>query len=380
VNSERIVAFAETLAQTAAAGGGAKALAARLAEATGCAVLLEDARWQPIAASETAGATVSARAILEDGAPGRALKVVAGESHVGWLSVTCNGARNDTAVIDLLMRLASAAIAVELARGADGDRGGRRKVFWERLLERAYHDAGAVRDDAAARGIALAPAYLAVALEPDNAEVPGAREQLRALATAVFRSRDADAGILERGAAVFLFVPAGREVDASNARTAAMLLPKNSAKRHPDLRFSGGVGTVETPLALYLSAERAQAALSIGRRVFGAGRVCVYDELGAYPLLYEGADVRRLEGFARRVLEPLREYDRKQQTELERTLRLFFAVGQNVKTAAAELSVHRHTVFYRLRQIGEICGCSLDNPHDQLTLRLAVAIDALHSS
>ena len=382
MNSERIVAFAETLAQTAAAGGGAKALAARLAEATGCAVLLEDARWQPIAASESAGAAVSARAIVEGGAPGRALKVVAGETHVGWLSVACNGTSEAAGALDLLMRLASAAIAVELARGADGDRGGRRRIFWERLLERAYHDAGSVRDDATARGIALAPAYLTVALEPEGADAPGphAREELRAVAAGVFRSRDADVGMLERGAALLLFVPAGREVDASNARTAAALLPKNAAKQHPQLRFSGGVGTVETPLALHLSAERAEAALAIGRRVFGAGRVSAYDELGAYPLLYEGADVRRLETFARRVLEPLREYDRKHQTELERTLRLFFAVGQNVKTAAAELSVHRHTVFYRLRQIGEICGCSLDNPHDQLTLRLAVAIDALHSS
>jgi len=108
--------------------------------------------------------------------------------------------------------------------------------------------------------------------------------------------------------------------------------------------------------------------------------VVAYDELGAYPLLYEGADVLRLQGFARRVLAPLRAYDEKHQTELERTLRLFFAVGQNVKTAAAQLNVHRHTVFYRLRQIGEIAGCSLESPHDQLTLRLAVAIDALHSS
>jgi DNA-binding PucR family transcriptional regulator len=44
------------------------------------------------------------------------------------------------------------------------------------------------------------------------------------------------------------------------------------------------------------------------------------------------------------------------------------------------LNVHRHTVFYRLRQIAEICARSLDAPHDQLTLRLAVAIDELHDA
>jgi DNA-binding PucR family transcriptional regulator len=56
---------------------------------------------------------------------------------------------------------------------------------------------------------------------------------------------------------------------------------------------------------------------------------------------------------------------------------LYFSVGENVKTAAEQLNVHRHTVFYRLRQIGEICACKLDDPHDQLTLRMAMAIDAL---
>ena len=64
----------------------------------------------------------------------------------------------------------------------------------------------------------------------------------------------------------------------------------------------------------------------------------------------------------------------------EGAIKVARSVGQNVTTAAERLSVHRHTVFYRLRQIGEICGRSLESPHDQLTLRLAVAIDVLHST
>jgi purine catabolism regulator len=97
-------------------------------------------------------------------------------------------------------------------------------------------------------------------------------------------------------------------------------------------------------------------------------------------MLLRGHAVKEeLRAFADTILEPLRAYDEKHQTELIKTLRLYFAVGQNVKVAAAELSVHRHTVFYRLRQIGDISGYDLDSPHDQLTLRTAMAIDALHS-
>jgi purine catabolism regulator len=118
----------------------------------------------------------------------------------------------------------------------------------------------------------------------------------------------------------------------------------------------------------------------IARRLFGGSRVMPYDDLGVYPLLLRGgATSNELREFSDRILAPLRAYDEKHQTELIRTLRLYFDVGQNVKTAAAELSVHRHTVFYRLRQIAEISGHDLDSAHDQLTLRTAMAIDALNA-
>ena len=319
------------------------------------------------------------------GAPQRSVQIAAGNVHVAMLSVFGNGAtaarNDDRRDLDLLIRLTGAAIGAELARQPDTARG-RRAAFWDRLIARTPHDSNAARDDAAASGIALAPAYLAIALEReggDDGERPGDLAELRTVAAEAFRSGDADTGLLERGATLLIFVPAAREVDASNARTAAALLPKTAAKRKAPLRFSGGVGTVQTPLALHQSADAAETALAIGRRVFGTGRVASYDDLGAYPLLYEGADVHRLQTFARRVLAPLRAYDEKHQTELERTLRLLLRCRpERQDGCAARLNVHRHTVFYRLRQIGEICACSLENPHDQLTLRLAVAIDALH--
>jgi PucR family transcriptional regulator, purine catabolism regulatory protein len=380
---EAVVEFAEALANIAAGGGGAKALTAHLAAVSGGGVLLEDVQWRHIAAAGSERMPASARAVVESRAAGHTVQVCIGDLQLAWLSVFTNGEeRGQRERIALLMRVAASAIGVELARELDGGRG-RRRMFWERILAGAYHDANAAHDDAAARGIALAPAYLTIALEAESTDPATARAELPELRTVVaeaFRSSDADLGFFERGAALLVFVPALREIDASNARVAATLLPKTLAKRKTQLRLSGGVGTVEAPLNLPASAAKAEAALAIGRRIHGAGRIAAYDELGAYPLLYEGADANRLQSFAERVLRPLRAYDEKHQTELERTLKLYFAVGQNVKTAAAQLNVHRHTVFYRLRQIGEICASSLESPHDQLTLRLAVAIDALHTN
>ncbi|MBV8284529.1 MAG: helix-turn-helix domain-containing protein [Candidatus Eremiobacteraeota bacterium] len=371
---EAIVEFAEGLARIAASGGGAKALAAHLAETIHTGVLIEDSQWHHLAAAGPGATPPSARH-----APDRAQPIMAGTVQVGWLSI---GEAHRELAHDAvhLVRLTASAVGVELARNGETGRG-RRRIFWERLVGRTYHDTTAARDDAAARGVVIAPAYVAVALEAESE--PGGdsaadRAELRAVAAEAFRGGDADVGFFERSAALLVFVPAVREIDASNARTAATLLPKSAAKRAAHLRLSGGIGRVESLLSAYQSVESAEAALAIGRRVFGPGRVVAYDDLGAYPLLYEGADVDRLKRFAEATLAPLRAYDEKHQTELARTLALYFAVGQNVKTAAERLSVHRHTVFYRLRQIGEICGRSLESPHDQLTLRLAVAIDVLH--
>jgi len=382
---ETVVAFAERLAQIAAAGGGATEIAGCLSETTGTAVLVEDSQWRRIARAGAGVMPGSARETVESGAAGRALRIASGNAHVGWLSAFDNGVTDAHALADadleLLMRVAAAALAAELSRHPDAPRE-RRNAFWRRLLERQHRDPDAARDDAAGSDVTLAGAYLTVALEREtnDGRAGGDLAELRAVARDTFRSEDAGVGMLECGATLLIFLPAAREVDASNARTAATLLPKTVAKRAKPLQLCGGVGTVEPPIELHRSADAAQTALSIGRRLLGDGRVTSYDDLGAYPLLYEGADLRRLQTFARSVLAPLRAYDEKHQTELERTLRLFFETGQNVKTAAARLNVHRHTVFYRLRQIGEICACTLESPHDQLTLRLAVAIDALHSS
>lgn len=375
---EDIVEYAEGLSRIAASGGGPKALTAHLAHATGGGVLLEDERWHPLAAAGSRGVPASARAVVEAGAPGTAVRVRAGNAPSGWLSLF---GPSDDAVASLLLRLTAAAIGVELARESRPPRD-RREGFWDGVLSRTFHDAAAMREEAAAHGIALAPSYVAIALESEPSGDAGdaAPASLRALAADLFRSGDADVGLAERGITLFVFVPAARAVDASNAKTAATLLPKSLARRKPPLRVSGGVGGVEPLANLQAGAAAAEAALAIGRRVYGAGTVAAFEDLGAYALLYRGADVERLRAFSAETLAPLRAYDEKHQTELERTLKLYFQVGQNVKTAAEQLHVHRHTVFYRLRQIAEIASRSLDSPHDQLTLRLAIATDELHQS
>jgi len=369
---DQLVEFAEGLARVAASGGGPTALAAHLAEITGAGILVEDADWRHIATAGKGPLPATARGL--DNGRASVIPISAGSTQLGWLSIFPPSEDKIDALAPIA-RLAASSIAVELARDAGGVRG-RRRAFWERLIGQGYHDAGSAREDASARGITLAPTYLCIALEAEPSE--DAMNELRSAAGEAFRV-EGDSSMLERGATLVVFVPAQREVDIANARTAASLLPKSIAKRNAALRVSGGVAPPSPVLEMHRAFERASAALAIARRLYGGGRIASYDDLGAYPLLYSGASVEELRTFAQSALEALRAYDEKHQTELERTLRLYFDSGENVKTTASDLSVHRHTVFYRLRQIAEISGRSLESPHDQLTLRLAIAIDALNT-
>jgi hypothetical protein len=373
VKPENLVEFAEALARITASGGGAKALTAHLARVTHCGVMLEDAQWRPLATAGSNAMPKSARSIVEEQSPGRAARVQNGQAHLGWLSLFGTNAQMDG---DLLLRLTAAAIGVELAR--DGAPRSRHGSFWSGFFEEQVADVNILREEAAAAGIRLAAQYCVVVLEVDAPSTASSGE-LQALASQAFAGDDTDRGFCARDPRLYVFVPAARAVDASNARTAAALLPRSAARRTSALAISGGVGRVESIATIRRSIATADAALAIGRRVVGAGHVPAYDALGAYPLLYEGADAPRLRAFADTVLAPLRAYDAKHQTELERTLKLYFDVGQNVKTASERLNVHRHTVFYRLRQIAEISSRSLDSAADQLTFRLAIAVDELHA-
>jgi PucR-like helix-turn-helix protein/diguanylate cyclase with GGDEF domain len=393
--SEALLGYAESLARVAASGGGAQALAAHLAAAIDAAVLVEDAQWRHLAVAGTGERAIppSVRDLLPKDADGeepvalappadaraRAYPVRAGEARLGWIAVFPTGSRmhEDRAA---MIRLTAAQIAVELSRDAGGGRG-RRRGFWDRLLARAYEDPLEAKEDAQARGIALAPGYVAVAVEGDGLDETVAAQknaEIRRVCVDTLGTRTGEVVVVERGSGFFFLVPAPLEVDAANARTAATLIPRGMQRAGLDVKIVGGVGRHAEMIHVAQSVDESREAMIIARRMFGGGRVMPYDDLGVYPLLHRtGATREDWRAFATRVLEPLRAYDEKHQTELVRTLKLFFDVGQNIKEAAGRLNVHRHTVFYRLRQIGEIGRLDLDSPHDQLTVRAALAVDAL---
>ena len=118
------------------------------------------------------------------------------------------------------------------------------------------------------------------------------------------------------------------------------------------------------------SAQEALRALRIGINLRRAERVHRYAEVEILDLVQ--IDSANTAEFMQRVLGPLLKAGTS-RTYLE-TLRQLLAHGHRIKPAAAALSIHPHTLSYRLKQIRRRFGIELDDPDERLRVQLALAI------
>lgn len=120
------------------------------------------------------------------------------------------------------------------------------------------------------------------------------------------------------------------------------------------------------------SLREAEQAMVLGRQLLDAGRVLDFGDLGVYRLLFLLRESPELWEFYRATLAALADYDLKQHAELLKTLEAFFANLGNLAQTSEALHVHRNTLLYRLRRVGEISGLDLEDPEERLALWLAL--------
>ncbi|MFD3523319.1 PucR family transcriptional regulator [Streptomyces sp. NPDC058653] len=112
------------------------------------------------------------------------------------------------------------------------------------------------------------------------------------------------------------------------------------------------------------------------RRVAAArpGRVCAagHHELASHVLLlpFVPDDVRR--AFTARLLDPLRDYDRRHRAELVPTLEAFLGCDGSWTRCAARLHLHVNTLRYRVGRIEQLTGRDLSRLEDKLDFFLAL--------
>lgn len=163
--------------------------------------------------------------------------------------------------------------------------------------------------------------------------------------------------------------------------------------------FGGGVGTGDEAVAAPASGERAWLAISapvVGPRALPAaarqaryvagllatnalrGPVARFDDLrdvGPYRLLYEAWGSAQLGTFAADALGELPLRDRR--GTLRETLLAYLETGGSHVEAAARLGIHRNTLAYRLRQIAALSGFDPTDPGTRPLLHLALLAASL---
>jgi hypothetical protein len=145
---------------------------------------------------------------------------------------------------------------------------------------------------------------------------------------------------------------------------------RESETAQHSLALSGpAFGVASLPRAAQ-EAQFVAAMQSLGDVPHRAASFGSVDDLGAMGLLYQLRESAELRGFIAGALGALPSGD--QRGTLRATLRAFLESGGSQVDASRRLGIHRNTLAYRLRRIGDLVGRDVADPRAWLTLHLAL--------
>ena len=130
-------------------------------------------------------------------------------------------------------------------------------------------------------------------------------------------------------------------------------------------------GPCARPSEVPRSLREARLALRLQQTLLPGDAACEYPKLGIFRMLAAIPDLADVDGFVREWLGSLLDYDARKGAELVHTLTQYLEHGGNYDATAAQLSVHRSTLKYRLQRIRELTGADLNDPDVHFNLQLA---------
>jgi len=141
------------------------------------------------------------------------------------------------------------------------------------------------------------------------------------------------------------------------------------------LPFSIGIGRLHYSVSeICRSFQEARQALSLGRFRQPENGITCYEDLGVLKLLSH-IRAEELDDFAQETLEALMAYDSHNDTDLLRTLEIYFQENECLPLAAEKLFIHANTLRNRLKKIESILGVELNQA--DVRVRFYVACQAL---
>lgn len=109
-------------------------------------------------------------------------------------------------------------------------------------------------------------------------------------------------------------------------------------------------------------------------RTYTNERIVEFEKLGIYRIFSQDHLNEELLRFYNSTLKVLVEYDRKSNSELVKSLKVFFSVNGNLKKMSEILFAHYNTILYRISRIQEITGTDLKSENDRYDLQTALRI------
>ncbi|MGE7272177.1 PucR family transcriptional regulator [Brevibacillus panacihumi] len=160
-------------------------------------------------------------------------------------------------------------------------------------------------------------------------------------------------------------------------RTSLLLLQQLASRweqLYPDQPMHIGVSNPCDPLPrVDRAAEEAMFALQAYPFLAAPPDFLRYSEMRGYQFLFPyHRSQESLMALWRPLLDPLIRYDTKHNMQLLETLDAYLRHNGNGLQTSQALYIHRHTLKYRITQIEEKTGCSLEDAHQRWQLHLAL--------
>jgi len=141
-----------------------------------------------------------------------------------------------------------------------------------------------------------------------------------------------------------------------------------------NIRFRIGIGRVYKGIEdVYKSLHDAEKAVEASKSYIEE-TIIEFDKLGIYKIFCQDHLKDELLSFYSSTLKPLVDYDRKRDTELVKSLHVYFETNGNLKKMSEVLYTHYNTVLYRINRIQEITEKSLNCESDRYGLQTALKI------
>lgn len=191
---------------------------------------------------------------------------------------------------------------------------------------------------------------------------PGALAEVRAAVTAALHAAGTPVFLHECAQRITVVLPGADGVAFTRGLAIDIGSPARTLSR---IGLSGAHRLRE------LATAAANAALAASAAEHGGAPV-EFDAMTGRSLLAFEASRQVLDAMAETVLAPLAEHDRSNDTDLLSALHAFLEANGQWESAAAALSVHRHTLRKRIALVEDLLACDLDNARVRAELLLAI--------